>query len=350
MVEGDRILDVVRNAEVPKRARVIDAAGMYLVPGFIDIHTHGGGGAMVMDGTPEAITAMCNAHAMHGTTTLVPTTAGGPVSAIERAIDSVRKAQGSKCRATIAGIHLQGPFFARAQTPAHLQDSLLLPDAAGWEPLLDRWNGIRMVGAAPELSGGLALGDALTSRGIIASISHSDADYAHVQAAVAHGYSDVTNLYVDTSSLMERGDAHVPGVSECGLVMDELNVQVAADGWQLPLVLLQLIYRCKGAEGIVLVTDACGYRSPSARFDEGFATMALLVRNMVSAGVSLRIALRMATVNPARRIGLEDRKGRIAAGYDADLLLLDSALNVRLCMAKGRILRNELKDELPLIE
>lgn len=334
LINGDRIADVSRSNDAPRGTTVIDAKNLYLVPGYIDLHAHGGAGRLVMEGRADAITAMANAHALDGTTTILPTTSTAPLRAIEQAIDAVRAAQREACDATIAGVHLQGPFLSSVYMRGDIEKDLLMPADTDWNSLVSRWNGVRIVGLAPELPGAFTVGETLRERGIVASISHSDAGYDQVLGAVSHGFSDVSNIYIGTSTLEQIGDFHVPGVSECALAMDELTVQVVADGRRLPMLLLQVIFRCKGAENIILVTDA---KANDAH------TMASLVRNMVAAGVSLRVALRMATVNPARRIGLDQSKGRIAQGYDADILLLDDALNVRFCMSKGKILKNELE-------
>lgn len=342
LVAGDRILDVSRNMDAPKGTQVIDAKNLYLVPGYIDLHVHLGGGRRVMEGTPEAVTALGNAHAREGTTTLLPTTSSAPMEEIEEAIDAVRAASEMDCEGTIAGVHVQGPFLSTAYMPAVRHGDLLAPEKADWRRLTDRWvEGLRMMGVSPELPGALALGDALRERGVVLSISRSNASYDQVMAAVTHGYSDVTSIYTNCSTLRTQGDIQIPGVTESALVMDELTVQLVADGKRLPLSVLQVVFRCKGAENILLVSDAS--HAVLKRGEPPQTTMAALVRNMVAAGVSLRVALRMATVNPARRIGLDRTKGRIGAGYDADLLLLDESLNVRFCMAKGRILRNDLE-------
>ncbi|MDL2319268.1 amidohydrolase family protein [Eubacteriales bacterium OttesenSCG-928-A19] len=333
MISGDRIADVGRVKDAPRGTKVIDAKNLYLVPGYIDLHIHGGGGASVMEGTREAIATLCRAHALEGTTTVLPTTTAAPLSEIERAIQAIEDAQRSQTDATIAGVHLQGPFLSPAYMKKQAIPHLLSPSDLDWQALLKGWQGVRMVGLAPELPGALAFSDALRDRGIVASISHSNASYDQVLNAVSHGFSDVSNIYSGCSSLMETPHGRVPGVTECALTMDELSVQLVADGKKLPMMLMQIVLRCKGPESILLVSDA-GAGSQTS--------MALLVRNMVAAGAPLRVALRMATVNPARRIGLNDTKGRIAPGYDADILLLDETLSVRFCMARGSILRDEL--------
>lgn len=337
LISGDRIVDVNRGQEAPRGTKLIDAKNLYLVPGYIDIHAHGGGGRLVMEGSADAIEQMVNAHAMDGTTTIMPTTTTAPLDEIERAIDAVRDASARDCDGTIAGVHMQGPFLSPTYMAQAVRPHLILPTEEVWRPLIDRWDGLRIMGISPELPGAHALGDALRLRGVIASIAHSTAGYDQVLAATSHGFSDVTNIYAKTSTLRVDSEFPVPGVTECALAMDELSLQLVADGRRLPLMLLQVIFRCKGAESILLVTDA-----KAGTPEENTATMALLVRNMVAAGVSLRVALRMATVNPARRIGLDHCKGRIGTGYDADILLLDDSLNVRFCMARGKILRNEL--------
>lgn len=336
LVTGDRILDVSRNMDAPRGTKVIDARNLYLVPGYIDLRVHTGGGHSVMEGTPEAITALSNAHALEGTTTLLPTVEPAPLPQMERAIDAIRAAEAQAGMATIGGLHLQGPYLAPTYMPESIHPYLAMPGMDESRALLTRWeDGLRILGVSPELPGAMALADSYREQGVVVSISRSDASYEQMLSAVTHGFSDVTNLY-EGCSLIDMGQRlRLPGVTESALVMDELTVQVVADGVCLPLTLLQIIFRCKGAENIMLVSGAASTTEP--------VTMAMMVRNMVAAGVSLRVALRMATVNPARRIGLEHIKGRIGPGYDADLLLLDEALNVVLCMAKGKILFDRLE-------
>lgn len=334
LISGERISDVGRDLTIPRGSKVIDAKNLYLVPGYIDLNVQGGGNHTVSEGEADAIVALGNAHAVEGTTTVLPTVTAAPIDQMEQAIDAIRSAQKMPCSASIAGVHLYGPFLSPDMAPREQIPHLLAPDDIDWRALVTRWDGLRMVSLSPELPGAMTLSDTLSERGVHTSIAYSSAGYDQVLSAINHGFSDVSGIYTHCSSLQRKDDFHIPGVSECALAMDELSVQVVADGRKLPLLLLQVIFRCKGAENMILVTE-----SGAGRHE---VPMALLVRNMVAAGVSLRVALRMATVNPARRIGLEDSKGRIAKGYDADILLLDETLNVRFCMVKGKIIRNEL--------
>lgn len=343
LVTGDRIVEVSRDIHPPRNTTVIDAKNLYLVPGYIDMHIHGTQDYSVMEGTPEAIVALANACAKEGTTTILPTTSTAPLAEIEKAIDAAKKASTMPCEGTIAGIHLQGPFLSPVFMTGSQKEHLLVPAEVDWKALLKRWDGIRMMGIAPELPGAFELAEALQARGAIPSIAYSDANYDLVLSSISHGFSDVTDLFTHSSTLHEKGASLEVGVAESALAMEELSVQVVADGRRLPLILLQIITKCKAAESILLVSDAaCGEDNAYAGANK--TNMALMVRNMVASGVSLRVALRMATVNPARRLGLESSKGRIGNGYDADMLLLDESLNVRFVMSMGKVLHNELDE------
>lgn len=348
--------------------RLVDADGMYAAPGFIDIHLHGGGGVEFMNASPQQIRAGCAAHARHGTTTLLPTTLAAPLEPTLQMIRAVRQAQQITTECTIAGIHLEGPFLSPAQSGAQSPDALAVPSPERWEPLLDEWpQSIRMMGVAPELPGAMELGEVLQSRGITATIAHSDADYQICRQALEHGFRDVTHIYSGCSMVHRRNGYRFGGVVEAGLLEDAFTVQVIADGKHLPPELLRLIVKCKGAKKISLITDAlfaAGSDLPDGTvlrqangmetiledgvmklpdrqaFAGSVATMDRLVRNMVQlAGIPLWDAVTMATATPARVAGLADKKGKLAPGYDADILLLDQQLQVRTVMARGEFVK-----------
>ena len=345
--------------------RSVDAKGAYAAPGFIDIHLHGGGGVEFMDATPERIRAGCAAHARHGTTTLLPTTLAASPELTLRMIRAVRQAQAATTECTIAGVHLEGPFLSPAQSGAQSPDALSLPTPELWDRLLDEWpGGVRIMGAAPELPGAMALGEALRARGVVASIAHSDADYETCRRALACGFTDITHIYSGCSMVHRKNGYRFGGVVEAGLLEDAFTVQVIADGKHLPPELLRLIVKCKGADRISLITDAlfaAGSDLPDGSvlrqangmetvledgvmklpdrqaFAGSVATMDRLVRNMVHlAGVPVWDAVAMATATPARVIGLADRKGSLAPGFDADIVLMDKQLNVKAVMARGQ--------------
>lgn len=368
IVEENRILDVTDHTDPAPGDRVIPAEGLYLAPGFVDIHVHGGGGRSAMSGQAEDVIAMANAHAQFGTTSILPTTLAAPIPTLLQAVGGIRRAADLPCDATILGAHLEGPCLSPVQSGAQSPDDLKIPAETDLTPLLDAWpGGIRMMGAAPELPGALALGDLLAGRGIVASIAHSNATYDQVLSALSHGYCDVTHLYSSCSGLIRVHSYRIPGVIEAGLNLDELTVQVIADGKHLPLSLLQLIYRCKGAEKIELITDGLEFAAGELQegtvyrqlngmetvYEDGVmkllsresfagsvATMHRCLRTMVSAGIPLVQAVRMASENPARRVGAA-KKGRIAPGMDADLVLMDGELNIRMVVARGRVIRDD---------
>ena len=369
ITEGKQILGIEEHFDLMPGDRLINAEGLTLCPGFVDIHVHGGGGYSVNSGSKDAVKKMAQAHAEWGTTSVLPTTLASPMPQLLGAISAVREAARSQDGPTVLGIHLEGPCLNPAQSGAQAPGSLLVPAENDITPLLDAWpEGLKMMGAAPELNGGMALGDELTRRGIVASIAHSDATYYQAQEAIRHGYCDVTHLYSSCSGLIRVNSYRIPGLIEAGLNLDELTVQVIADGKHLPLELLSLIYRCKGDKKIELITD--GLEFSASELEEGtvyrqqngvetvyedgvmkllsrqafagsVATLSRCVKNMVLAGVPLDRAVRMASENPARRVGAA-QKGRVEAGRDADLVLLNKELTPVWVMARGQVLRDGL--------
>ena len=368
LVENGKIIDITDRplSSIPAGINEIDAAGRIISPGFVDIHVHGGGGLEVMGATPDEINEICRAHSRFGTTSMLPTTLAAPIEDILSTIDNIKKASElPRNGADILGVHLEGPFFSQAQRGAQAEEYIINPTIENISLLLDRWDGIRMMGAAPEIPGGMALGEELAKRGIVASVAHSDATFEEVEDAMRHGYTDITHIYSGCSHVHRRNAYRIAGVVEAGLYFDSLTTQVIADGKHLPPSLLRLIYKCKGADKIALITDGLGPSATSIpegttytlkngveilyhdgvmklmdmqSFAGSAATMSQLVCNMMKlAGVPLLDAVKMATQTPASVIGA-DRKGRLQVGYDADIVLFDGDVEVSLVMVKGEVL------------
>ena len=341
----------------------IDGKGMYACPGFVDIHLHGGGGVDFMHAPPEEIRAGCAAHANHGTTTLIPTTVTASVPRTLSMIENVRKAKAITTECTIAGVHLEGPCVSPKQAGAQDPENLISPTAELLDTFLTAWpEGIKIMGVAPELPGGVEFGKLLREKGILATVAHSDADYDTCVAALDAGYSDITHIYSGCSMVHRVNGFRHGGVVEAGLVEDGFSVQIIADGRHLPAELLKLIVKCKGADKISLITDAlfpAGADIPEGTwlhqadgrpiiledgvlkledrqaFAGSVATMDRLVRNMVNlAGVSLSDAVTMATATPAKVANLA-YKGQLKPGFDADIVLLDEDLQVTAVYSMG---------------
>jgi len=351
--------DISEGADI----EIFDAKGATISPGFVDIHVHGGGGKEVMGASPSEIGEIASAHGKYGTTSILPTTLAAPIPDILHTMESIELAMNNaQGGANILGTHLEGPFFAQSQRGAQAAEHIILPTKENIEQLLSNRN-IKIMGAAPEIPGGMELGLSLASRGITASIAHSDATFEDVERAMEYGYTDITHIYSGCSNVHRVNAYRVAGVVEAGLYFDSLTTQVIADGKHLPPSLLRLIYKCKGPDKIALITDGLG---PSAwempegtiytqkngveiilhdgvmklmdkqAFAGSCATMLKCMQNMVNlAGVPLVDAVKMASTTPAKLVGAT-KKGQIAPAYDADIILLDSQLNIHKVMTMGK--------------
>lgn len=368
-LRGGRILSVGAPPQLPaetkiEQVRELDAGGGYVLPGFIDLHVHGGGGCEFIDGTPEAVAAAANIHARHGTTTLFPTLSSYDMSDTVKALDAVAEAmRGDLLLPHVGGVHLEGPYFsprqAGAQDPSHIRP----PKKEEYLPLLDAYPTlIRRWSYAPELEGTDEFLEALTARGVIASAGHTDASLADVRRAMEGGMHLITHLYSCTSTVTRRGGFRIPGVVESAFLFDGLDVEIIADGCHLPPEMIAMIHKIKGAAHVCLVTDAIRYGcldstedvtdpngnvpyiiedgvaklSDRSAFAGSIASMDRLLRVAVQrAGIPLTEAVRMVTETPARIMGLSS-KGRLAPGLDADVVITDDELNVRDVLVSGR--------------
>src|SRR6056297_2157532 len=243
--------------QIPEGSNVIDVEGAIITPGFIDIHLHGGGGADVMDGTVQSYKKISEVHARAGTTSLLPTTLTSSDEDLLKTLEVFSQVKQENYQgAKLLGMHLEGPYFANAQRGAQDPEYIKCPDREQYMSILENNKDILRVSAAPELPGGLELGRELRRRGILASIGHSDATYKEVLKAIDAGYTHVTHLYSGMSGVKRVNCYRVAGIIETGLLIDDLTVEIIADGKHLPASLLQLIYKNKGSNNIALCSDA----------------------------------------------------------------------------------------------
>jgi N-acetylglucosamine-6-phosphate deacetylase len=329
---------------------VLDLAGNYLAPGFVDIHVHGGSGRDTMEGSPEAFRAICDYHATGGTTSLLLTTATTPLEAIIAVISAVRRSRDAIKQ--IAGVHVEGPFISKAKAGAQRPEFIRDPDKEAVDQLLQHPDIIKRVTIAPELPGALDAIRGFYARGISVSGGHSDAWDEEARAAFAAGMNSVTHTFNCMSSARKRGAYRVAGLLEFAMAEEGVTCELIADGRHVSRTLMKLLYRAKSHEGICLVTDAisgaglpngshfslygleCIVASGAALQQDhstlagSLARMIDLVRTMVDEmDVPLHEAVAMATLVPARLVALEE-KGRLEVGADADLVVLSPQLQV----------------------
>ena len=364
VLKDDKILGITDS--IPAGAEKIDAGGRYVSPGFIDMHTHGAGGADFMDGTVEAYLTAARMHAIHGTTLLFPTTLTSTDEALSESFETYGKALAlsGKDGAAFGGMHLEGPYFAPemagAQDPRYLRD----PEPENYLGILEKTEHIARWSFAPERPGSPQFAAELKKRGIVSSIGHTNATFADCDAAFQAGCSLMTHFYSCMSTITRRNAYRYAGVIEYGYWQDGMDIEIIADGIHVPADLLKLVVKIKGIGHIALVTDsmrAAGMpEGPSilgglqggqevivedgvaklldrSAFAGSVATADRLVRTMIrEGGVSLQDAVRMITANPARIMGLSHRKGRIAPDYDADLVIFDEDICINNTIIKGK--------------
>jgi N-acetylglucosamine-6-phosphate deacetylase len=352
-------------------AFIIDACGKYISPGFIDIHIHGGGGHDFMDNTVEAFLEIAKTHAMFGTTAMFPTTLTGPTEDIIETLEIYEKAIPlNKLGAQFMGIHLEGPYLAMTQRGAQDPKWIRDPDPKEYEYIVSKSNHIKRWSAAPELKGAISFGRYLKSKGILVSMAHTDAIYEEVIEAFENGYTLATHLYSAMSGVTRKNGYRYAGAIESAFIIDEMDVEIIADGVHVPAPLLKLVCKIKGPDKIALITDAMRAAGmppgksvignihtgievivedgvsklpDRSAFAGSVATADRLVRTMINmTGVSLTDAIRMITLTPATIMNISDKKGSLAKGKDADIIIFDENISVQTTMVKGKVIyRNE---------
>lgn len=356
-IEGKEITEMA--SEIARPADIeIDGRGKNwtVAPGFIDVHIHGSAGHDVMDATPEAINGLAASLPKEGTTSFLATTMTQSDEAISKALENVSTFEAEEKQAEMLGVHLEGPFISPKQPGAQPAEFITLPSAS----LFNKWQvlsgkRIKMITMAPEIEGGFAFVKQLKSAGIIASMGHSDASYEEMQQAIGAGASHITHLYNQMSAFHHRD----PGVVGTALLEGKLTVELIADFIHSHPKSVEMAYRLKGADRLILITDAMrakglpngvydlagqdvhvtetGARLESGALAGSILTMDTAVRNVRSVtNCSISDLVAMTSANAAKELGLA-QKGKIEAGRDADLVILDDELNVHMTICRGTI-------------
>lgn len=346
---------------------VIDAEGGLIAPGFIDMHCHGGWGSDFMDGTPEDFDRISAFHALHGVTSMCAVSASAPLAVIEQMLESTRevKARGTP-GAQILGAHLEGPWLNEDWRGCHPVSEIRPPSEVERRTVLDRAADIRMVTLSPEIPGCIELTRELTAAGIVVSAGHSSITWDEMIQAIEAGVRHVAHIYSAMSTVIRKGPWRHPGLLETALAHDRLTTEMIADGKHLPAPLMTIAYRCKGPDKLCLVSDAMrgagmkiggkytfGTRDGNGvviadgvamlpdmtAFASSITPIDAMIRNTVEmVGVPIHEAIRMATLTPARVLGIADRKGSLEPGKDADLCILDDSFNAKHVVVGGKLL------------
>lgn len=357
------------NGAIPADAACVEGDGGYLFPGFIDVHVHGGGGADFMDATPEAFETAVRTHLQHGTTLMQPTA----MSATEAELAAFLRAHGEFCRkSTLAKlaptVHLEGPYFSGAtgkSSGAQPGNLLRRPDPAEIDRLLNLGAGrIRRWDAAPEVEGAECFARIMKERGILCAIAHSNAIAEEAEQSFAWGFSHVTHFYNAVTGYHKRDQKVCAGVVEATYLEESVTVELICDGCHIPRDVVRLALKIKGAQNVSAITDAtrlAGTDQMTGRlgslqhgtdvivedgvaklpdrscFAGSISTMDRCLRVLCrDYGVSLPEAACMLSLAPARLLRVDDTKGSIVVGKDADLVLTDEQFRVKQVFVGGK--------------
>lgn len=354
VIKGDKIVEIAEPTSLGSEIQRVDVGGRYISPGLIDIHNHGALGHSFLERETDAYAAITAENQRRGVTSLLVTLATAPVPELVACLEFCRQWMASPHGgAQVLGVHLEGPYFSLEQRGAQDPNALRLPNDGTADTLLEHREVLRILTFAPELPGALELAARLDKLGIVPAVGHSAASDEQFFAAVKAGVRHVIHIWSGQSTMRREGPWRKPGLLEGTLISDDLTVEMICDNRHLPPTLMKLAYRCLGADRLCVISDATNgaglgegvrFRMGGMEYDvhDGvgmlldrtqFAGSTTLVNRMIpilthAVDVPLVKAIRMASLTPARAIGMSDRKGSLEPGKDADIAVFEEDFSV----------------------
>ena len=344
-------------------AEIIDVNGGYIVPGGIDMHTHGGGGRDFIEGCEDAFRKAVSAHLKHGTTSIYPTLSSSTIPTIEAACNVCEKLMAEE-NSPVLGLHIEGSYINPKEAGAQNPVLIKAPVIYEYETLLSKYKCIKRWDEAPELPGSVRFIKTCNMHGVLTALTCTRATYKDVVEAHKAGMTHAAHFYNAMPVVYKEHEFKVPGTVESVYAMQDMTVEVIADGLHVPPVMLKVVHKIKGVERMALITDSLAYAAsegdvsaePRVIMEDGvckladrsalagsIATMDTLIRTCIQkANIPMEDVFRMASETPAKIMGVFDRKGSIEEGKDADIIVFDRDINLTYVMQMGNEVVNYL--------
>ncbi|WP_440432493.1 N-acetylglucosamine-6-phosphate deacetylase [Prevotella sp.] len=344
-------------------AEIIDVNGGYIVPGGIDMHTHGGGGRDFIEGCEDAFREAVSAHLKHGTTSIYPTLSSSTIPTIEAACNVCEKLMAEE-NSPVLGLHIEGSYINPKEAGAQNPVLIKAPVIYEYETLLSKYKCIKRWDEAPELPGSVRFIKTCNMHGVLTALTCTRATYKDVVEAHKAGMTHAAHFYNAMPVVYKEHEFKVPGTVESVYAMQDMTVEVIADGLHVPPVMLKVLHKIKGVERTALITDSLAYAAsegdvsaePRVIMEDGvckladrsalagsIATMDTLIRTCIQkANIPMEDTFRMASETPAKIMGVFDRKGSIEEGKDADIIVFDKDINLTYVMQMGNEVVNYL--------
>ena len=337
-------------------AEIIDVNGGYIVPGGIDMHTHGGGGRDFIEGCEDAFREAVSAHLKHGTTSIYPTLSSSTIPTIEAACNVCEKLMAEE-NSPVLGLHIEGSYINPKEAGAQNPVLIKAPVIYEYETLLSKYKCIKRWDEAPELPGSVRFIKTCNMHGVLTALTCTRATYKDVVEAHKAGMTHAAHFYNAMPVVYKEHEFKVPGTVDSVYAMQDMTVEVIADGLHVPPVMLKVLHKIKGVERTALITDSLAYAAsegdvsaePRVIMEDGvckladrsalagsIATMDTLIRTCIQkANIPMEDVFRMASETPAKIMGVFDRKGSIEEGKDADIIVFDRDINLTYVMQMG---------------